>query len=218
MESIIKFVVESGTFGYAIVLTGIASLAIIIERVKTLYFDFNLKTESFMAQLNSLLLSDKIEESVTFCEANKDKPVAHIIKSVLERADRDEESMKKSFEISFTEVLPKVVKRLGFLAMLANVATLLGLLGTIQGLILAFQAVAHADPSQKQTLLAEGISVAMNTTAMGLSVAIPVLVVQSLLSSKKDSILTDCAENGSRVLDLLTSRVYREDSSSSKAA
>lgn len=218
MESIIKFVVESGTFGYAIVLTGIASLAIIIERVKTLYFDFNLKTESFMAQLNSLLLSDKIEESVTFCEANKDKPVAHIIKSVLERADRDEESMKKSFEISFTEVLPKVVKRLGFLAMLANVATLIGLLGTIQGLILAFQAVAHADPSQKQTLLAEGISVAMNTTAMGLSVAIPVLVVQSLLSSKKDSILTDCAENGSRVLDLLTSRVYREDSSSSKAA
>lgn len=218
MESIIKFVVESGTFGYAIVLTGIASLAIIIERVKTLYYDFNLKTESFMAQLNSLLLSDKIEESVTFCEANKDKPVAHIIKSVLERADRDEESMKKSFEISFTEVLPKVVKRLGFLAMLANVATLLGLLGTIQGLILAFQAVAHADPSQKQTLLAEGISVAMNTTAMGLSVAIPVLVVQSLLSSKKDSILTDCAENGSRVLDLLTSRVYREDSSSSKAA
>lgn len=218
MESIIKFVVESGTFGYAIVLTGIASLAIIIERVKTLYYDFNLKTESFMAQLNSLLLSDKIEESVTFCEANKDKPVAHIIKSVLERADRDEESMKKSFEISFTEVLPKVVKRLGFLAMLANVATLIGLLGTIQGLILAFQAVAHADPSQKQTLLAEGISVAMNTTAMGLSVAIPVLVVQSLLSSKKDSILTDCAENGSRVLDLLTSRVYREDSSSSKAA
>lgn len=216
MDNMIKFIVESGAFGWAIIAVAVVSLALIVERTKALYSKYNLKTESFMRQLNSLLLADKIEESLTFCDANREKPVAHVIKSVLERADRDEESMKKSFEISFTEVLPNVVKRLGYLSMLANVATLLGLLGTIQGLIMAFSAVAHADPSQKQTLLAEGISVAMNTTAMGLTVAIPVMILHSVLSSKKDKILTDCAENGSRVLDILTSRAYRD--SSSKAA
>lgn len=218
MEGFISFVLDSGVAGYAIIATGIFALGIMIERVKTLYFGYSLKTENFMSQLNSLLLADKIEESVTFCDANKDKPVANVIKSILERADRDEESMKKSFEISFTQVMPNVTKRLGTLAMLANVAPLIGLLGTIQGLILSFSAVGQADPSQKQALLAEGISVAMNTTALGLAVAIPVLFVHSLLTTKKDKILTDCAENGTRVLDLLTSRVYRAESQSSKAA
>lgn len=218
MDNVLKLIADSGTAGYAIVAVGVVSLAIIIERVKALHVDYNLKTEGFMNQLNSLLLADKVEEAVTFCDANKSKPVAHIIKSVLERADRDEESMKKSFEISFTEVMPGVSKRLGYLAMLANVGTLLGLLGTISGLIMAFKAVAYADESQKQILLAEGISVAMNTTAMGLSVAIPVMIAYAVLNSKKDKILTDCAENGSKVLDLLTSRIYRDDNQSSSHA
>lgn len=218
MEGLMSFIIDSGVFGYVIIAVGVMALGVAIERVRSLYFGYNLKTEGFMSQINSLLLADKIEESVTFCDANKEKPVAHLIKSILERADRDEESMKKSFEISFTQIVPKVTKRLGTLAMLANIAPLLGLLGTIQGLIMAFAAVSQADPSQKQALLAEGISVAMNTTAMGLAVAIPVLFIHSILSSKKDQILTDCAENGTRVLDILTSRVYRQDSNNSKAA
>lgn len=143
--------------------------------------------------------------------------MAHIIKSVLDRADRDEESMKKSFEIAFTEVMPTVTKRLGYLAMLSNVVTLLGLLGTITGLIQAFKAVASADPSQKQEMLAAGISVAMNTTAMGLTAAIPIMIAFSVLNAKKDSILTDCAENGSKVLDLLTSRIYRSEDNAQAA-
>ncbi len=83
----------------------------------------------------------------------------------------------------------------------------------LQDLIQAFKAVASADPSQKQEMLAAGISVAMNTTAMGLSAAIPIMITFSILNAKKDSILTDCAENGSKVLDLLTSRIYRSDES-----
>jgi biopolymer transport protein ExbB/TolQ len=114
--------------------------------------------------------------------------------------------------------MPNVTKRLGYLALLSNVTTLLGLLGTIQGIILAFDAVAYADPSQKQTLLAAGISVAMYTTAMGLAAAIPIMISFSVLNARKDKILTDCAENGSKVLDLLTSRIYREDSEAQKKA
>jgi biopolymer transport protein ExbB len=219
MSGIIKFIIDSGIFGYMIVITGVVAIGFAIDRTRSLFFKYNLKADSFMKQLNSLLFADKIEEAIAFCDANKKKPMAHIIKSVLERADRDEESMKKAFEISFTEVMPGVTLRLGYIALLSNVATLLGLLGTIQGLILAFDAVAFADPSQKQTLLASGISVAMYTTAMGLSVAIPIMISFSIFNARKDKILTDCAENGSKVLDLLTSRIYRnEDASAKKAA
>lgn len=215
MSGIIKFIIESGVAGWAIVAFAVIAIGFMIDRGKALFFDYNLRADAFMKQLNSLLYADKIEEAVTFCEANKKKPMAYIIKSVLERADRDEESMKKAFEISFTEVMPNVTKRLGYLALLSNVTTLLGLLGTIQGIIMAFNAVAHADPSQKQTLLASGISVAMYTTAMGLTAAIPIMISFSILNAKKDKTLTDCAENGSRVLDILTSRIYREDNHSS---
>ncbi len=218
MEGILKMITESGTAGYAIVVFSVVALGLMLDRIKALFIDLNLKSDSFMKQLHSLLIADQIEEAVTFCEANKKKPMAHIIKSVLDRADRDEESMKKSFEIAFTEVMPVVTKRLGYLAMLSNVVTLLGLLGTITGLIDAFKAVASADPSQKQEMLAAGISVAMNTTAMGLTAAIPIMISFSILNAKKDGILTDCAENGSKVLDLLTSRIYRSDDSSNQAS
>ncbi len=133
MDSILKMISDSGTAGYAIVAFAVVALGLSLERIKALFIDLNLKSDSFMKQLHSLLIADQIEEAVTFCEANKKKPMAHIIKSVLDRADRDEESMKKSFEIAFTEVMPKVTKRLGYLAMLSNVVTLLGLLGTITG-------------------------------------------------------------------------------------
>lgn len=215
MTGILKFIADSGVAGFAIVGFALIAVGFMIERGKALFFDYNLRADAFMKQLNSLLYADKVEEAVTFCEANKKKPMAHIIKAVLERADRDEESMKKSFEIAFTEVMPKVTKRLGYLALLSNVTTLLGLLGTIQGIILAFDAVAFADPSQKQTLLASGISVAMYTTAMGLTAAIPIMISFSVLNAKKDRILTDCAENGSKVLDILTSRIYRDEASNS---
>ena len=208
MDSILKIISDSGTAGYAIAFFAIVALGLIIERAKALYLDYSVGS-SFMQKLNSLLLADRVEEAVTYCDANRKKPIAHVLKSVLDRADRDEDSMKKSFEISLTEVLPKVTRRLGYLGTLSNVVTLLGLLGTIIGLIQAFKAVAYADPSQKQALLAEGISLAMNTTAMGLTVAIPVMIIFSVLNAKKDKILTECAENGSKVLDFLTSRIYR---------
>ena len=216
MDSILKIINDSGTAGYTITFFAVVALGLIIERAKTLYLDYSLKA-SFMDKLNSLLLADRVEEAITYCDANRKKPMAHVIKSVLDRADRDEDSMKKAFEISFTEVVPKVTRRLGYLSVISNVVTLLGLLGTIVGLIQAFKAVAYADPSQKQALLAEGISLAMNTTAMGLTVAIPVMIIFSILNSKKDKILTDCAENGSKVLDFLTSRIYRHSEGDRRA-
>ena len=87
------------------------------------------------------------------------------------------------------ETVPRLEKRTPYLATLANVATLLGLLGTIIGLIAAFTAVADADPAQKATLLSQSISVAMNTTAFGLIAAIPMLLMHALLQSKTSQVV-----------------------------
>jgi len=214
MDNIIKMIADAGIAGYLIVVMGIIALALIIERIKVLYFDYAIKTESFMGQVKNLILNDKIDEAVTFCSANQKAPLAHVIKGVLERSDRDEESINQGLDIALAEIIPNLGKRLGYLAMLANVATLMGLLGTISGLIMAFQAVSFADPSQKQVVLAQGISLAMNTTALGLSVAIPVMVLYAFLHTRQNRILEEVSEHSAKVVDLLTTRHYQPFSAS----
>ena len=86
----------------------------------------------------------------------------------------------------------------------------MGLLGTISGLIMAFGAVADADPAQKSKVLATGISMAMNTTALGLSVAIPVMIIYSFLHAKQNALLEEISEQSSKVIDLVTTRHYHE--------
>ena len=101
------------------------------------------------------------------------------------------------------EVVPKVELRLGYLQLVANVSTLFGLLGTIQGLIASFSAVAAADPAQKAELLAKGIATAMNTTAMGLFAAITVMILHAWLNAKSEKIINEVDEYSVKLLDLL---------------
>ena len=209
MENIIKMIVDGGVPAYLIVLMGIIALALIFERIKVLYFDYSIKTNEFMTQVKNLIMNDQIDDAITFCSANKKAPLAHVVKGVLERSHRDEESINQGLDISLAEIIPNLGKRLGYLSMIANVATLMGLLGTITGLIMAFQAVSFADPSQKQVVLAQGISMAMNTTALGLSVAIPVMVVYAFLHTRQNRILEEVSEHSAKVVDLLTTRHYQ---------
>lgn len=203
-----SLILESGAVGFIILAMGVVGLALIFERVKMLYFTYSLKTEEFMNQLKPLVLHDKIEDAITFCSANADKPLPHVIKGVLARSDRDDEGINQGLDIALSEVIPNLGKRLGYLSMLANVATLTGLLGTIQGLIMSFSAVAYADPSQKQAVLAQGISLAMNTTFLGLAVAIPIMMSYAFLHSRQNRLLEEISEHSSKVVDWLTTRHY----------
>lgn len=208
MENFITMITDSGFAGFVIISFGIAGLALILERGRTLFFEYSIKTDEFMNQVKSLVMNDKVDEAITYCAANEKAPLAHVVKGVLERSDRDDEGINQGLDIALAEVIPNLGKRLGYLAMIANVATLTGLLGTIHGLIMSFQAVSFADPAQKQTILAQGISLAMNTTALGLSVAIPVLMGYAFLHSRQNRILEEISEHSSKVVDLLTTRHY----------
>lgn len=209
MSNVFKMIVNGGIPAFVIMTLGVCALAIIVERIKVLYFDYSIKTDEFMKQVKSLVLSDQVDEAVTFCAANEKAPLAHVVKGVLERADRDDEAINQGLDIALSEIIPNLGKRLGYLSMIANVATLMGLLGTVSGLIMSFESLAGADPAKKSELLAAGISMAMSTTAIGLSVAIPVMVVYAFLHSKQNAILETVSEHSGKVVDLLTSRHYQ---------
>ncbi|MEK7680340.1 MAG: MotA/TolQ/ExbB proton channel family protein, partial [Deltaproteobacteria bacterium] len=104
------------------------------------------------------------------------------------------------------EVMPTIDKRITYLATLANIATLLGLLGTIQGLIQAFAAVSSADPSEKAGILSRGIAIALYTTAFGLIVAVPLLAMYTVLQSKAHTIIDEIDEYSVKLVNLISDR------------
>jgi biopolymer transport protein ExbB len=194
---------------YGMIVLAMFAAAITIERVNALFFSYGLKSDKFLNQIKSYIMNDKIEEAIAFCNSQGKALLPKLSKAILERADRDDDSIKTAHEIASMEIIPMITKRLGYLAMTANVATLIGLLGTIHGLIQSFQAVSFADPAQKQTLLAQGISISMNTTAMGLVVAIPVMIIYSILQSRQNKLLEEVVGQSAKVVDCLVSRGYQ---------
>ncbi|MFN3696516.1 MAG: MotA/TolQ/ExbB proton channel family protein [Pseudobdellovibrio sp.] len=205
MSEILNFIKESGVVGWTILATGVAVLALAFERIRTLYFEFGLNVEQFVGKIQTLVLSKKIDEAIVTCAQMETKPLARAFKVILEKADRDDETIFQAQDIALAEAVPAYTKRLHYLSMLANVATLLGLLGTIHGLIVSFQAVAQADPAAKQAMLAKGIAVSMYTTALGLAVAIPAMVLFSFLTSRQNELLEQLQEKTSKLTETLTS-------------
>lgn len=206
MDSVMKVMVDFYLIDIIIGMMGIFGIALIVERYKALFFTYSLEAKPFMTHVIKLVEDDKTEEAIAYCAANEKKPLAYVIKRILERSDRDESSMNDSLDIAASEIAPGLTKNLTYLAMVSNVVTLIGLLGTVVGLIMSFKAVAFADPSQKQTLLADGISMAMNATAAGLCVAIPVMVFYSFLHSKQGKLFSEIDLWANKTLDLLKNR------------
>ncbi len=209
MDALMKLMVDAYLIDVAIGMMGIFATALIFERVKALYFDYSMKTDEFMPKISKLVEEDKIEQAITFCAANEKKPLAAVLKRVLERADRDDAAIEHSLDIAASEVAPKLTKNLTYLSMVSNVVTLIGLFGTVVGLIMSFKAVSFADPSQKQSLLADGISLAMHATAAGLLVAIPVMVFYSFLHTKQTKLFNEIDQHSNKLIELLRSRDFK---------
>jgi len=129
---------------------------------------------------------------------------------------RRRDDIEIAMEESMMEIIPQLEKRTPYVALFSNIATLLGLLGTIMGLIEAFTAVANADPAEKADLLSASISVAMNTTAFGLMVAIPLLIVHANLSSKTTEIVDSLEMASVKTLNLIADFAKRQAELASK--
>lgn len=208
MDMLMKFAVDYYLIDGAIGMMGLFAIALVFERIKALFVDYSMNADAFMAKVIKLVEEDKIEEAITYCAANEKKPLAAVVKRVLERADRDDSAIDQSLDIAASEVAPKLTKNLSYLSMVSNVVTLIGLFGTVVGLIMSFKAVSFADPSQKQSLLADGISLAMHATAAGLMVAIPVMVVYSFLHAKQGRLFNEIDQHSNKLLEAMRSRDF----------
>ena len=204
--AIVKFFQEGGVFMYPIVVVFAIGLVIVLER-----WFFLTKASSSNQRLWKkvipLVTSGQYKEATEMARSSS-AAVGSILSYGLDRAKsaRRRDDIEKAMEESLLEVTPRLEKRTHYLATFANVATLLGLLGTIICLIRAFTAVAAANPAEKADMLSASISVAMNTTAFGLMVAIPLLLSHTWLQTKTTELVDSLEMASVKFLNSVTER------------
>jgi biopolymer transport protein ExbB len=204
LNTIARFFQDGGAFMYPIALVLVIGLAIVLERWLFLTRARMSNRRAFDKML-PMLKKKEYAGAMQLAQSTK-APISRIIAAGIVRLQQTprREEIEYAMEEGVMEALPRLEKRTPYLATLANVATLLGLLGTIIGLIAAFTAVANADPSEKATLLSQSISVAMNTTAFGLMSAIPLLMAHAMLQTKTTEIVDGLEMAGVKFLNLLS--------------
>lgn len=213
--SVLEFLKNNFFHVAPILLAGILAAAILVERYKTLFVTLSMKNPNeFLEKVNHLTLNGKVNEAIALCDQFQTIPMALLVKSALTRAHSPEEVIQSGIEISFSESAEKIQRRTSYLATVANVSTLLGLLGTIAGLIHSFEAVGHADAQQKAALLADGISTAMNATMLGLAVAIPCMIGFSFLTNRSNMLVKQLENAGLQIMDSIRRSYYEKKAAS----
>jgi len=209
MGGFVAFIRDNFSHVAPILAAGAFGLIIILERTRALVWDYPMSSqEAFFEKIRGFVMSDKINEAIAFCERYWTKPVANVVKQALMRADQPDALIEHGLHITVGEMTQKIQARTGFLATIANVATLLGLFGTILGLVQSFEAVGNANAQTRSALLAAGISTAMNATMMGLGIAIPCMVAFSYLMNRTNRLNAEVDRSAVRILDLLKQRYY----------
>ncbi|MGD8524634.1 MAG: MotA/TolQ/ExbB proton channel family protein [Thioalkalispiraceae bacterium] len=187
--SIVNFFNDGGAFMYPIMLVLALGVAISIER----YFYLTLVRKNNRKSLNTilqLLQSGDMQKAYSVVSKSNHAVNKMLYQGLMRyKTSKSREDIESAMEESMLEVIPRLERRTHYLATFANIATLLGLLGTIIGLIKAFTAVAQVDPALKAEILSTSISVAMNTTAFGLMVAIPLLLIYAVLQTKTTEVI-----------------------------
>jgi biopolymer transport protein ExbB/TolQ len=201
-----KFFVDGGAFMWPIAITSVFGVAIMVERVIFLFFKYNINANQFMAQIQKLVMANNIDRAIKLCNAAFLAALPKVIKAGLTRVNKGEIEIANAIEEASLEVIPNITKRTPTLQAVSNVATMLGLLGTIMGLIEAFDAVAKAPPDQKTTMLTAAIAIAMNTTAFGLIVAIPTIAAYVFLNNTVKKIIDEIDQYSVKLQNLLVSR------------
>jgi biopolymer transport protein ExbB len=208
--SIVGFVVAGGPFMYPILIVFAVGAAIAIERYVTLTL-VTARNQSAWSRVHPVLVTgdfDKARELIS----QDDSSISQLLGMGLARqgAVRRREDIEIAMEETMMEIIPQLEKRTPYVALASSIATLLGLLGTIMGLIQAFTAISGANPAEKADLLSASISVAMNTTAFGLMVAIPLLITNTVLAAKTGEIVDSLEMASVKALNVISSKARRQ--------
>lgn len=209
-SGLVKFFQDGGPFMYVNIFWFATAIAVIIERVVTLMFRYNLNAGPFMEQVTKLVLTGNVDRAVKLCGAAPNAPLARVVRAGLSRANRGELEVSKAVEEAIMEHTPPVANRIQWLWSIANIATLCGLIGTIIGLIGTFQSLGNVPADQKQALLSAGISEAMNNTAFGLSIAVTCIVFHLFLTAYSKRMIEVVELNALKLENMLARRASGE--------
>jgi biopolymer transport protein ExbB len=203
---IVRFFQGGGDFMYPIAVVLVLGAAIALERY--IYLTITAARNRRMWNEIVPLLAQANFRQVVQLTSKSDTLIGHILDYGLARIQsaRRRDDIEKAMEESMMEVVPRLEKRTHYIATFANLATLLGLLGTVMGLIRAFAAVATIDPAQKANLLSASISVAMNCTAFGLMTAVPLLLIHAVLQTKTTELIDSLEMASVKFLNAITER------------
>lgn len=197
-------------FMWVLLVTAGFMIAIAIERTHYIYLRSNIDANKFMANIRKLVASGDYKRAIQLCKSVQGKALPQVVLSGLLKASKNEapnfRTVQNAVDEGTLEVIPKLQARTNYLAMIGNIATLIGLMGTIYGLILSFRSVSAPgiDVAEKSRLLAHGISVAMNTTLAGLAVAIPSILMYTVLHNKTTQIIDEIDEHTVKLINLIT--------------
>ena len=207
--SLVGFFASGGMFMYPILLVFAVGVAIAVERYVTLTVVTN-RNQAVWEKVQPLLANGDFDEARDMT-SDDESTISRVLNMglSLQGAVRRREDIEIAMEESMMEIVPRLEKRTPYVALASSIATLLGLLGTIMGLIQAFTAVANANPAEKADLLSASISVAMNTTAFGLMVAIPLLITHAILTSKTGDIIDSLEMATVKALNVFSRRAKR---------
>jgi biopolymer transport protein ExbB len=195
---------EAGQSGmYPIAVCAVIALAIIVERTIVLFIKSSINKEGFLRGLKKHIYAGDLDKAINYVAGQKNTPLTAVIKAGLMNVPKGQEEVQAALDEASLRETPKLEARTGYLAMLGNAAMLAGLLGTVSGLIACFEAVANVNPADKATILANGISEAMNCTGFGLVVAIPALIAFSVLRGRTQGLTNDINETSVSVLNLI---------------
>src|SRR5688572_13464059 len=182
MQAFAKFLEDGGTMMYINVGCSVVVLALMADRFIFFLGKSSVNAKAFLEQIRKLVLANNVDRAIKLCSATT-APVAQVAKAGLQRMHKGEIAIAQSIEETLVDVTPLLKKRIQILWSLANIAVLIGLLGTVLGLITAFAAVAAAKPEEKTAMLSKGISEALNNTAMGLGIAVTCIIAHAILSA-----------------------------------
>ena len=210
VAAFLNFFQSGGFFMYPILLVLAVASAIIVERIVVIARS-GANAERLWGHIAPSVQGRRMDDAVRQCSQSR-TPLHRVLAAGIRgmKGAFTREDVQGGVDEAMMQVIPRLEARVNYLPNLANVATLLGLLGTIVGLIQAFTAVSLADPSQKAALLAKGISVAMGTTAFGLIVAVPLLLVHGFLQSRVNRVIDTVEEYALRLVNL-AGQIARDD-------
>lgn len=187
---------------WGILLLGFVILGLTVERVWFLFFKCGTGSGTFMAGISKYLKAGDYDKAIKY-SSSLTTPLAKGVTAILKNRGQSSRQVQKAVDEVFLSESPKITRNIQIISVMANMSTMLGLMGTIFGLMMAFDAIANVPAAQRAQALATGISVAMSTTLFGLIVAVPGVLFQGILAAKSDGVIEELDEKTAKLINLI---------------